>query len=133
MRIFDYPRHARLLNAGDFRSVFNNAELKASNKYFLLLARRNAQSTARIGFVLSKKNVKLAVERNRIKRVSRDFFRLERQNMHPIDIVFLGRKGLDELDNKTIRQQLLSSIKKLTNKAEQLNSLNQAPHELINK
>jgi ribonuclease P protein component len=122
MRNFDYPRQARLLDAGDFRSVFDKAEIKASTKYFLLLARRNSLSTPRIGFVLSKKNIKLAVDRNRIKRVSRDYFRLERHKIPSIDIVFLGRKGIAEIDNETFRQQLHYSIKKLISKADQIST-----------
>lgn len=120
MKNFEFPRQSRLLTAGDFRSVFDKAEIKISNKHFLLLARRNNLSTARIGFVLSKKNVKLAVDRNRIKRLTRESFRLKHQNIPSVDIVFLGRRGLVELDNSTFTYQFEGSIKKLISKSKKL-------------
>jgi len=120
MQNFEFPRQSRLLTAGDFRSVFDKAEIKISNRNFLLLARRNNLQTARIGFVLSKKNIKLAVDRNRIKRLTRESFRLQHKSIPSVDIVFLGRKGIVELDNATFKYQFEGAIKKLISKSKRL-------------
>ena len=116
----EFPRHCRLLTAGDFRYVFDNAEIKVSNKHFLLLAKRNTLDDPRVGFVLSKKNMKFAVDRNRIKRLSRETFRFKRESMPSVDIVFLGRRGLSDLDNTAFRYQFEGALKKLINKSQNL-------------
>jgi ribonuclease P protein component len=103
-----FPKGKRLLNAKDYSRVFDKAEAKASHKYLLLLARQNNGPGHRLGLVIAKKNVRLAVQRNRIKRVTREFFRSLPQNDAPIDVVLLTRRGIDQLDNaelSTILQQ----------------------------
>jgi len=103
-----FPKARRLLNARDYSRVFDRADAKASHKYLLLLARRNSGAGHRLGLVIAKKNVRLAVQRNRIKRVAREFFRTLPQDETSLDIVLLTRRGIDQLDNaelSTILQQ----------------------------
>ena len=106
MSDYGFPRHARLLSAGEFRNVFDNVEVKASSKYLLILSTPNATGNPRIGFVFSKKNIKLAVHRNHLKRLIRESFRLKQKNLPDIDMVILARKGISDLDNQTIRHEL---------------------------
>jgi ribonuclease P protein component len=103
-----FPRAKRLLNARDYSQVFDRADAKASHKYLLLLARQNSGAGHRIGLVIAKKNVRLAVQRNRIKRVAREFFRSLPADQTSLDVVLLTRRGIDQLDNaelSTILQQ----------------------------
>jgi ribonuclease P protein component len=106
-----FSRDYRLLNAGDYRRVFDRADSKASHRNLLLLATRNQLPYHRLGLVIAKKHVKLAVQRNRIKRVTREFFRHNREADQGLDIVVLARKGCDRLDNgelsSILRQQWL--------------------------
>ena len=103
-----FPKGKRLLNAKDYSRVFDKAEAKASHKYLLLLARQNNGPGHRLGLVIAKKNVRLAVQRNRIKRLAREFFRQLPGSDTSIDVVLLTRRGIDQLDNaelSTILQQ----------------------------
>lgn len=52
--------------------------------------------------VFSKKNLKLSVQRNRIKRLVRETFRVRQFDLPTLDIVVLGRRGLDSLDNHDV-------------------------------
>ncbi len=106
---FKFPRSSRLLNAGDYRQVFNDAKVKVSDKNLLILARPNQLSHARVGLVIAKKNVKLAVDRNRVKRLIRESFRLTNASLPDLDIVILARRGLGELDNRSMQQLLNNS------------------------
>ena len=69
------PKHAKLLKAADYNRVFDKS-VRSSDRYFTVLARPNDVSYARLGTAFSKKRVKLAVARNRLKRISRESFRL---------------------------------------------------------
>lgn len=68
-------KHAKLLKAADYNHVFDKS-VRSSDRYFTVLARPNNMLTARLGMAFSKKRVKLAVKRNRLKRISRESFRL---------------------------------------------------------
>ena len=102
MAEFGFPKTSRLLNAADYKAVFSNAQLKVSCRHFLVLANRTDRSSARIGLVIAKKNVALAVQRNRIKRQLRNTFRHKAELLDKLDLVVLARKGADKLDNKEL-------------------------------
>jgi ribonuclease P protein component len=63
----EYPRQLRLLTAGDFKYVFDDASVKAHDQRVLILARPNGLDHPRIGFVISKKNIRRAVKRNLVR------------------------------------------------------------------
>ena len=94
-----FGKAKRLLNAKEYSRVFDGTEAKASHKRLLLLAKRNNSSRHRLGLVIARKNVRLAVERNRIKRVAREFFRTLQGEEPGMDVVLLARHGMDQLDN----------------------------------
>ena len=99
------PHTARLSQPDQYRRVFDSPEYKVSSGAFLLLATPGATLSSRLGIVVAKKNIRLAVRRNRIKRLVREHFR-----RHPfdkaIDLVVLARSGADQLDNPGLWQEL---------------------------
>lgn len=115
---FGFTRQLRLLNAADFRTVFDQVDVKAPSEHCLLLARRNQESSPRIGFILSKKNIKRAVHRNRVKRFTREYVRLHQQDLPSLDIVFMGRKGIDQLTDEQLHTLLQKQFQKLAKRAQ---------------
>lgn len=101
-----FPRSVRLLKPAEFKKVFDNTEWRSSSPQLLLLATSNEQNQARLGFVLAKKQIKRAVDRNRIKRIIRESFRHNQHKLEALDFVVLGRSGLAELDNPQIRAMI---------------------------
>ena len=97
----------RLLCAEDYQYVFDDAR-RFGNRNFTLLVRKNKLDHARLGLAISKKNVKRAVDRNRIKRLMRETFRHERDELPSIDIIAMCRTGAVELPSHEIRAQLES-------------------------
>ena len=112
-----FGKEARLLTAGDYKRVFDHAESKASHKHLLILATGNELDYHRLGLVIAKKNVRLAVQRNRIKRVVREFFRQQPANGRSLDVIVLARRGMDQLDNATLSTILAQQWQKLTKAA----------------
>jgi len=73
----------------------------------MVLARANNFSESRLGLVVAKKHVRLATQRNRIKRLTRESFRREGPRT-PVDCVFLCKAGIAELSNEDITTILQS-------------------------
>lgn len=92
-----FPRTNRLLNSAEYQAVLGTAQWRLSHRHYLLLAKPNAGQAARLGLVVSRKNIRLATRRNRIKRVVRETFRHYAYRLRSLDVLFLSRRGLDEL------------------------------------
>ncbi|GAA6136075.1 ribonuclease P protein component [Oceaniserpentilla sp. 4NH20-0058] len=101
-----FPRHVRLLTAGDYRRVFDQADAKAQSKQILILARRNELGIARMGLVVAKKHAKRAVDRNEIKRIIRESFRHHQFELENFDCVVLSRAGAKDLDKTELRHMV---------------------------
>lgn len=112
-----FSKDKRLLTAGDYSRVFEGAEVRASHKFLLLLARKNQGVQHRLGLVIAKKHVRSAVNRNRIKRLSREFFRNLPNTDAGMDVVLLARAGIGELDNAAISSILLQQWQRLLRQA----------------
>lgn len=69
-----FGKHAKLLNAIEYKFVFDKP-VRSSDRCFTVLARPNNLLHSRLGLAFTKKRVKNAVARNRLKRVSRESFR----------------------------------------------------------
>jgi ribonuclease P protein component len=63
-----------------------------SRRHFMLFARPNGLSQARIGIIASRKVAPRAVDRNRAKRLVRETFRVIRQRLAGMDIVVRLRR-----------------------------------------
>ncbi|MCK0106738.1 ribonuclease P protein component [Marinobacter sp. S0848L] len=105
MKALTFPKSARLLKPADYGKVFDDVQLKVPHRNFLILAAPNNLGHARVGLIFSKKNLRHAVQRNRIKRQVRETFRLQ-QDLPSLDIIVLGRQGLDKLENPDVRSSL---------------------------
>jgi ribonuclease P protein component len=99
-----FPAHARLLNAADYKRVFDKS-VRSSDQFFTVLARPNEMSHARLGTAITKKRVRLAVKRNLLKRIARESFRQTRDKFNADYIVLAGPQCL-----KASNQQLFKSL-----------------------
>jgi len=98
---FGFQRELRLLSARDYSRVFDKA-LKVHNKAFTLLAKENNLNHPRLGLVIAKKNLKFATQRNRVKRIFREFFRLRAPQLTAFDLVILTRREIGVLSKEDI-------------------------------
>ncbi len=111
-----FSRKQRLLLPSDYKFVFNQPT-RSSDKLLTILAKRNESNDyARLGLAVAKKAVKTAVHRNRIKRLSREFFRLNQHRLACADYVILVRNGIDKMDNSVITQSLTKQFNYLRKK-----------------
>ncbi|MCX7112138.1 MAG: ribonuclease P protein component [Proteobacteria bacterium] len=104
---FGFPRINRLCKPADYQNVFAGAQ-KSSDAYLTVLARASDQSQSRLGLAVSRKKIRNAVDRNRIKRLARESFRLHKAGLGNLDFVVMARTAARQADTKT----LLMSLKK---------------------
>ncbi|MGL4712937.1 MAG: ribonuclease P protein component [Shewanella sp.] len=113
MTSYTFSRELRLLTPAQFKSVFSNP-IKASSAEITLLAIPNSEQYPRMGLTVAKRYVKRANQRNRIKRVIRDSFRLNQHDIPHLDIVVLVRNGVMEMENAEINKLIEKLWRKLS-------------------
>jgi len=104
MAASSFPKSVRLATGKDFTRVFEKPRKVRANGFTFYL-RENDMGQARLGLAVPKKAVRLAVDRNRIKRLVRESFR-QQSGLGSVDIVFLAYKGIDERTNHDIMSAL---------------------------
>lgn len=114
-----FGKSLRLLNSGDFQQVFDSASFRISHQHLLLLACHNGRGFPRLGLVVAKKHLRLAVDRNRIKRLCRESFRKRQVDLADLDLIILSRNGLDKLDNTNVFSLLDHQWQRLLKKVRQ--------------
>jgi len=97
---FTFPRHIRLLSSREFQAVFRDKSSRSSDQRWTLLARPNTLENARLGMAISKRVLKNAVDRNRIKRIVRESFRCHQQELGGLDIIVMCRNEVKQLANE---------------------------------
>ena len=100
-----FPRAFRLTRARDFERVFAGA-FRSTGEGVRVLARANGQGCARLGLAISRRRVRKAVCRNRLKRVIRESFRHHCPELGSLDVVVLARSGLDRIGNSELHRLL---------------------------
>jgi ribonuclease P protein component len=107
-----FTKSHRLLKPSDFQYVFQRAR-KWSTNGLTLYARPNALGYPRLGIAISRKCSRSAVVRNRIRRIIRESFRLCRHELGGVDLVFLGRAGMERIDRRQLRDMVERNLSEL--------------------
>lgn len=109
---FSFNKSCRLRKSREYDFVFQGRK-KDFGRYFGLYWRRRIEypsdirAGARLGIVVSKK-VGNAVRRNRMKRMIKETFRINRQSIQPfLDTVVVVRAGAGDKDIHLLKDDLL--------------------------
>jgi ribonuclease P protein component len=90
--MFRFKPSERIADPQDFKNVMRFGK-KSLSKNFILFSKPNNKQRHRLGIVISKE-VGKATYRNRVKRLLREFFRLNKHQIGgALDAVILVRKG----------------------------------------
>lgn len=103
-----FPPFRRIRERHDFQKTFRRGK-RLYSPFYILYYRFNNLNHARLGVITSKRNVRKAVQRNTVKRMAREVFRLNQKDFFGIDIVLVAQKKA----NEATKEELEECLKKL--------------------
>jgi ribonuclease P protein component len=99
----------RIRKRQDYLRIYEQGS-RRSSCHFTIITCRNLLGITRLGTTVSKKAGN-AVQRNRIKRLLREFFRLNKSRLPAAqDIVIIAKKGILPLTYNDVRAELESRL-----------------------
>ena len=110
-----FPKQYRLTRTDEFSSVFGFRRALKS-RHFLLHYRIRAAGEgdgARLGVVVAKRLLKRAVDRNLVKRLGREHFRLLRQRLPARDLVLRLAVKPKPLDRRALAEEIQGLLGKM--------------------
>ncbi len=116
-----FPKSIRLRKPAEFNTVYQNNQIRVRGQYFMVLAFSRFETdensidnlniddkipaATRAGMVVSKKVSKLAVRRNRIKRLMREYFRTH-DFARGFDLVLIAKPQANRANNQQLCKEL---------------------------
>lgn len=113
MKKYSFGKADRIRKRIDFLMLSKNCN-KVRNQHFIALIRPNFNNRTRLGITVSKR-VGNAVVRNRIKRIIREYFRLNRHCLNQFwDINIIAQKQVAKIDNAKVFASLKTIFSKIS-------------------
>jgi ribonuclease P protein component len=109
-RRYAFTRRQRLLKGTEFAAVFA-ARLYYRSRSYLVMCRPNELGWARLGMVIGKRQFKRAVDRNRMRRIIRETFRLYSPRLPAMDVVVKVQKTPPEGEGAAELADVLARLK----------------------
>ena len=108
------PRSGRLIHAFEFRRVYKHGQ-RARGNHLVVVALTRRSPGFRLGLSVSKAHGG-AVRRNKIKRIFREAFRLERPTFRgQLDIILIPQPR-DRYELQDVRRELVQLVEKAATK-----------------
>jgi ribonuclease P protein component len=100
-----------LVGKKDFDKVFKNSDTSFSSGPFVVILKKNEISSARTGIIIQKKFVKLAVNRNYIKRKFREI--IMRSKLNSYDAILMVKNKIKEFDKLKVKKNFIDLESKI--------------------
>ncbi|WP_301100870.1 ribonuclease P protein component [Propionivibrio sp.] len=110
-----FPKYCRLTKTDEFSSVFGFRKALRSRHFLLHYRLRAAEETmgARLGLVVAKRFLRRSVDRNLIRRLARENFRLLRCRLLPRDLILRLAVKPEALDRRALAEEIRSLLGKM--------------------
>jgi ribonuclease P protein component len=107
-----FPKQYRLLRKDEYGAVFAFRRALRS-RHFLLHYRPHEAAGARLGLVVAKRFVRRSVDRNLLRRLAREEFRLLRADLSSSDLVLRLAVKPSALDRQAMAEEIRRLLRKL--------------------
>jgi len=110
-----HPKESRLLKASEYQFVYQQGDW-VSNRELVANFYQHNTSVSKLGITVSKKVSKLAVDRNRIKRQIREWFRKKDLQKLSIHLIVTAKPNSNSKTNREIQHSLEDLWRKVQKK-----------------
>jgi ribonuclease P protein component len=105
MGVSSFSKYERILNRKDFVNL-NRCGKRHHTAHFTVILRENGLGITRLGITVSKKTGN-AVQRNKVKRRIREFFRRHKDDFpKQNDVLIVAKKDACKLDFRQVKEEL---------------------------
>jgi len=101
------PARRRVRRKSEFEAAYRHGR-RFGDAYFGVVVRVNRAEGPRLGLAVATKVAGNSVERNRIRRVIRESFRLRQLDLPPVDLIVNARARVRAARNEQLRASLES-------------------------
>jgi len=105
-------REAKILKPSEYAHIFKGGK-RVKGKYWQIVAKPIQDTRPRLGLAISKKVTRLAVDRNRFKRIARETFRVAQQSLGNWGFVVMARSP-KPTKNPELSAELIDLFKQVT-------------------
>jgi len=112
MHRLTFPAHKRLRRKSEFDAAYACGR-RFGNGFFAVTASSNDKYGARLGMAVAVRTAGNAVERNRIRRIVRESFRLNQHTLPAVDLVVSARPKARGAPGAELHASLLDLWKKV--------------------
>jgi ribonuclease P protein component len=111
-RKFTFPKSERITQTSHFKKIYQEGEL-FQNLFFKIYVRKNVlRDSKKIGFSVSKRLAK-ATRRNRLKRILREIYRLNKYSIRQgVEIIIVAKLDSLKLDFHQAKEKLFELFAK---------------------
>ena len=102
---FRLPKALRIRRSAEY-GVVTSSKRSLSDRFFVVCFKRTQQTDSRLGVTVSRRVSAKAVDRNRIKRVVRESFRLHRPHLTELDVVAIAKRPAKNANQHQLRSSL---------------------------
>lgn len=103
---YAFKKNERLRRRSEFSALFQSGK-RIHSEYLTVILSTNTSDVRRLGLVVGKKVRKEAVRRNRMKRLLREFFRLNKHRLPASqDILIVARKDFSFMKYRDLCSKL---------------------------
>jgi len=102
---YSFSKNERLLKRSQFVNL-NRSGKRVHGAHFVIILKENGLGITRLGVTVTKKTG-CAAKRNRIKRLVREYFRLNKAHFpQGYDVVIAAKKDANKLDLRDLQREL---------------------------
>ncbi|MDD3575514.1 MAG: ribonuclease P protein component [Halothiobacillus sp.] len=99
---FGFPVDVRLRRPDEYKRTLTSGK-RVHCELLMAVVTPNPTNSPRLGLAIAKRQVRLAHERNRVKRIARDYFRRHLAEWPSFDCVVMAKAGIENVSNPELQ------------------------------